>query len=246
MIQRSELSKDERRGLDVMVARLFEGVTLSFRDQRAGSKFLCFRMAGEELPDVPRSEQAFEASESGLFITGETYKAGEVRTRTWLGIGPLEEILVRLEDLGDPRKLLRGFLFAHSASAAIGRERCQPPGVALVVAEIDHPSPPDSARNVADKELADKELEGYDFGEGVEVLGHEGWVYDVHRGNRLEMSKTVYLKFAEDSKGADSRKATFSVFFEGGSVADVVAVERGEGVIIGSRAAPQSRERTRG
>lgn len=238
-MERKDLNDTERRALSKLVGKLFDGAVIVLPDSKAGVKFLCFRMAGEVLPDVALGRPA-KARETGLFISGESYVAGRVDSRTWLGTGSLDEILITLQAFGgDVRQMLNRFLHEASVRAALGVDD----SVEYDLSKSPSSIPPSAPGRDHDA-LADAEFEGYDFGDDCRVVGHDGWESS-SSGDEASFSKIVYVRFADDESGADSTKVTFNVKFKAGEVDEVYALEHRHGNEIGQRRQPHQ-ERPRG
>lgn len=236
-MDRKDLNETERRALTKLVSALFEGAVIALPDSKAGVKFLCFRMDGELLPEVPLGRPA-RAADNSLFISGESYVAGRVDSRTWLGTGPLDEILVTLNAFGgDVRQMLNRFLHESATRAAMGVkidkifDLSQSP-MQQVVQHVDY-----SAR-------ADAEFEAYEFGEDCQVVGTGGWASS-SSGDSAEFTRMVYVRYSDDEAGADSHKVGFTVRFNGGELVDAFACEQRHGNEIGQRGKPAP-ERPRG
>ncbi|WP_321935353.1 hypothetical protein [Paraburkholderia sp. J8-2] len=94
------------------------------------------------------------------------------------------------------------------------------------------------AREIFRAGFAEAEFIEYDFGDGVQVLDHNGW----ETGGDAKYSKCVFLQYDDDAPDADSHKATFHVHFKAdGTVEDAYALEVGSGNRIGQRKAANRR-----
>lgn len=239
-MERKDLTDSERRALSLMVSKLFDGAVLQIPVADGVVKQLCFRMAGEKLPDQPLGE-SLKASENSLFISGEVFSGGKLLKRTWLGMGPLDEVLVTLKHLGGTKKILSQFLHESAVRKALGVDDSVP-------YELGRAGVSPKASPLKDElgDRADDEFEAYDFGEDCRVVGHDGWERVQSGGDGdVDFSKIVYARFADDESGADSTKLTFNVKFKGGQVDEVYALEHRHGNEIGQRRQPGS-ERPRG
>lgn len=65
------------------------------------------------------------------------------------------------------------------------------------------------------RQMADRALANYDFGEGVTVEAVNGWEYD---SRQTEVTCAVFLKFDDDAPEDDTHLAHFTVDFENGHV----------------------------
>lgn len=85
-------------------------------------------------------------------------------------------------------------------------------------------------------DLAQDEFEGYDFGEGVQVIDHGKWCVD----DSSDLTKIVYLEFDEDGPEDDLHRANFHVRFnDEGGVAEVYALDLQSGNEIGVPMRPE-------
>jgi hypothetical protein len=234
-MSRKNLSDGERRALTLLVAKLFDGVVVSIPVDVGITKQLCFRMAGEELPELPEGE-SLAASENSLFVSGEVFSGGKLLKRTWLGMGPLDEVLITLDSLGGSRRILKAFLHEASVRRALGvKEDDSFDRKMELVAELYGP-----------KNIADIEFQGYEFGDGCQVEDHDGWVVEHSSVNETTTySKAVYVRFDSQKAEEPSIKATFNVVFRRGQLEDVYALEHRHGTEIGQPRWPAS-ERPRG
>lgn len=112
-MKRSDLTEAQRHALGAVVRNLFEGAVLEIVPvDGSAEKYLCFRMGGEELPELPLLDDVLEALQSGLYLSGESYQAGGPEqgklpvARRWLGMGSLDEVLMTLESFGNLDRLL--------------------------------------------------------------------------------------------------------------------------------------------
>jgi hypothetical protein len=240
-MDRKDLNETERRALTKLVAALFDGAVIVLPDSKAGVKFLCFRMDGELLPEVPLGRPA-RAADNSLFISGESYVAGRVDSRTWLGTGPLDEILVTLNAFGgDVRQMLDRFLHESAVRKALGVKDDKPYDLSQSPSTI--PFAPRAPRDAYDHR-AEAEFEAYDFGDDCRVVAHNGWER-VEAGDEVEFTKVVFVRFADDESGADSHRVGFTVLFKGDQVEQASATLSRTGDDIGQRGKPLA-ERPRG
>lgn len=92
-------------------------------------------------------------------------------------------------------------------------------------------------RNLVDQEkalAADRVLESYVFGEGVEVVGQDGW----DTSDRTDFTKVVYVSYTDDPEDSPSHKVSFHVRFDGelsSTVSDGYALEMDKGNELGRR-----------
>lgn len=236
-MKRSDLNAAERRTLSKLVGRLFDGAVVALPDSKAGVKFLCFCMVGEALPEVPLGQPALSRA-TGLFISGESYIGGRLDSRTWLGTGPLDEILVTLEAFGgDVRELLKRFQRELDVRAPMGAKADAP----FDLSRSPVGKPPEAEDDLRDR--ADAEFEAYEFGGDCRVEAHNGWERAQTDGE-VEFSKVVYVRFDDDAPNSDSHKVGFTVLFSGGKVEQVSACLTRSGDDIGERgSAPAERQR---
>lgn len=234
MISRTKLSHSQRRALSNIVTALFDGVTLcvSRQGECANAKYLCFRMAAEALPRVPGLKESLEAAETGLYMTGDITRNGALTGRTWLGTGPLDEILVTLDQFGDAGPTLEQINDSLRGQAdMLERVNIESFGdMSVVMVSLEGPL----QQTIA---MSDQEFEAYMFGDGCTVAEHDGWVVETHGATAAEATKIVYLRFDDDQEDVDSHKASFKVRFEHGVVQDVVALLHSSGNEIGMRRA---------
>lgn len=104
----------QRRALACVARDLYEGAVLEIVPvDGSAEKYLCFRLAGEEMPEMPMLSDTLQANQSGLYISGEMYQTGTPkpgnvpRERTWMGIGSLDDVLITLASFGDLERLLQ-------------------------------------------------------------------------------------------------------------------------------------------
>lgn len=236
-MERTELNGSERRALSKLVGKLFDGAVIALPREADEEKFVCFRMKGEEIPVVPLGEPG-KASDTGLFMSGESYIGGRVSTRLWLYVGALDEVLRVLEHFGDVRQLLARFQFESSARKALGTKEDKIYDLTRAPSTL-----PVLPRDRCDA-LADVEFASYDFGDDCAVVGSDGWER-VEHGDVVEFAKNVYVTFEDGPKDADSTKVSFNVKLKGGEVDEVYALEHLHGSEIGQRGRPEG-ERQRG
>ena len=122
-MKRSDLSELDRTRLAKLVGALYQGQSLMIPATRGEHHptYITFRLAGEELPDLPLSdpELSFSATDNAIFISAATYVGVPGHGNTpidyrWMGSGQLDEILITLQRFGD----VPDFLEAWSAQSA--------------------------------------------------------------------------------------------------------------------------------
>lgn len=88
------------------------------------------------------------------------------------------------------------------------------------------------AKEPSRESLADLELEGYDFGDGVRVVDQGTWDHD----DPEDLNKVVYVEFDNDPPGASSHRISFHVRFStAGQVTEAYGLTMDGGSEIGHR-----------
>lgn len=83
----------------------------------------------------------------------------------------------------------------------------------------------------ANIDVADEAFINYDFGEGVQVIHHNGWTSDGET-----MAKVVFVEYPEDGPDDDTHKLMFTCRFgQDGVLVDVSALDCASGNAIGVR-----------
>jgi hypothetical protein len=88
------------------------------------------------------------------------------------------------------------------------------------------------------KELANEELENYDFYQYI-IEEKDGWAYDQHAEEidrkNFELRRVLFASHEDLEEDADSIRISFSVRFKNGKVCDVSALEMDSGSEVGKR-----------
>lgn len=92
-----------RKRLAPLVAALFAGATLAFRQEQGPARLLCYRGVGELLPLLPRGVSVSQAQSGGLYVSAAALSlAGEVVDERWLGFGGFDALDMALNSVNAP------------------------------------------------------------------------------------------------------------------------------------------------
>lgn len=122
-MKRQDLNQQQKQVLTNVVAFLFAGNVIEVRGPNDYIQSLCFRMRGEDMPDIQGEESSdlCQSTQGGMYISDLPPSPSRPRApeqRCWLGIGNLDEILTTLEDMGDVQQILEQFQVQKNFQAA--------------------------------------------------------------------------------------------------------------------------------